>query len=81
MDYVRMEISCASGAQNTALTERQLAKFAGISPVYYSQIERGVCHIDLETRFVGWLKRCAACRQTSCSILKTAGCIWMADIA
>lgn len=49
MDYVRMGDILRERRAEYGLTERQLAKFAGISPVYYSQIERGVCHIDLET--------------------------------
>ena len=49
MDYVRMGDILRERRAEYGLTERQLAKFVGISPVYYSQIERGVCHIDLET--------------------------------
>ena len=49
MDYVRMGDILRERRAEYGLTERQLAKFVGISPEYYSQIERGVCHIDLET--------------------------------
>ena len=49
MDYVRMGDILRERRAEYGLMERQLAKFVGISPVYYSQIERGVCHIDLET--------------------------------